>query len=166
MELKLYEIAAAYNQLEVLASDPDTGSVEIEKWLDECTDALHDKCTNIVMFVENLDSTAAAIKDAEKRMSERRKAIENRVSSIKAYVLRSMQNNDITKIECDLFKISRQKNPASIVIDDEKAVPIRYWKQPEPPEPTIDKRAILDDIKQGVVVDGAHMEQLERLVIR
>lgn len=162
----LYQLTAAYAELETLLENPEADEQKVTAWLDECGGALRDKATDIAKFIRNLEATADAIEAAEKDMAARRKVIENRVKSIKTYVLRNMQAADISKIECEWFKISRQKNPPSIVIDDENAIDIRYWRQPEPPPPSIDKRALLDDIKNGVVVDGAHAEQSERLVIK
>lgn len=162
----LYELASAYAALEKLADDPETQDEQIEQWLVECGDALNEKAINIGMFIENLNATVEAIKEAEERMAARRKAIENRVSAIKKYLLAGMQTADITKIECPYFKILRQKNPPSVVIDDEKEIDMQYWRQAEPPPPSIDKRAILADMKEGVIVDGAHLEQGERIVIK
>ncbi len=162
----LYELTAAYSDLQNRLDDPDADEQQLTLWLDECSGALQEKCTDIAKVIGNLEATATAIADAEIRMNARRKAIENRIKSIKAYVLRNMQAADIHKIECPEFKISRQKNPASVIIDDEAAIAISYWRQPETPPPSIDKRAILDDIKNGVIVAGAHSEQTERLVIK
>lgn len=164
--MRLFEITQAYVELESLLEHPETNDDMIAGYLDECQGKLEEKATDIGKFIENLELTAQGIKSAEEKMADRRKSIENRVKSIKAYLLRNMQAADIHKIECPEFKISRQKNPASVVIDDEKIVPMEYWRQPETPPPAMDKRMILDHIKNGVCVDGAHLEQTERLVIK
>jgi len=163
----LYELAGAYAALEKLADDPETNDEQIEQWLVECGDALQEKAVNVGMFIGNLESLATSIKEAEARMSARRKVIENRITSIKKYLLSGMQTADITKIECPYFKIARQKNPPSLVIDDESKIDMAYWRQKPPPPPEIDKMALKKDIiENGVVVDGAHVEQGERLVIK
>ena len=162
----LYQLTAAYKQLEQL-TDGDVSEEEFFQAVDLIDGELRDKAQHIGMFVGNLEAAAKAIKEAEEKMATRRKAIENRVKSIKAYILRNMQSADIHKIECaGYFVIARQKNPPSVVVDDEKQIPIAYWRQPETPPPAPDKKAILDDMKQGVIVDGCHMEQGERLVIK
>jgi len=161
----LYQITDAYKQLEAML-DQEVDEAEFFAAIDTIDGALKEKATDIAKFIKNLEVTAEAIENAEKQMSSRRKAIENRVKSIKEYLMRNMQSADILKIECPYFKISRQKNPPLVVIDNPDEINIRYLRQPEPPPPAIDKRAILDDIKNGVIVDGAHMEQNERLVIK
>lgn len=161
----LYQLTTAYAQLAEMVDNPEADDQQIAAWLEECQGELRDKATNIVMLVQNLEATADAIDNAEKRMADRRKVIENRAKSIKAYVLRAMQAANITKIECPEFRISVRNNPPRVVIDDENAIPIAYLRQPEPPPPAPDKKAILADIKQGVIVDGAHIEIGQSLAI-
>jgi hypothetical protein len=162
----LYELTAAYKQLENL-TDGDISEEEFFRAVDLIDGELRDKAQQIGFLIGNLDATAKAIKEAEEKMANRRKSLENRAKAIKAYILRNMQSANIHKIECaGFFVIGRQKNPPSVVVDDEKAIPIAYWRQPETPPPCPDKKAILDDMKQGVIVDGCHIEQSERLVIK
>ena len=164
--MKLHEITGALIQLENMVDNPDIDADRLAEAFDEAGGELQLKASNIALLVQNLEATAEAIKAAEARMTERRKAIENRASSIKAYVLRCMQAAAITKIECPEFRISVKNNPGRIVIDDENAIPIAYLRQPEPPPPAPDKKAIMDDIKQGVIIDGCHLEQSQRLEIK
>lgn len=163
--IALYQITDAYKQLEGML-DGDMDEAEFFAAIDTIDGALKDKATNVGMFIRNLEATADAIKAAEGAMSDRRRAIENRVKSIKAYVLRNMEAAGITKIECPLFVLSIRNNPLSVVVDDEKQIPADYMRQPEPPAPEPDKKKILEDIKQGVVIDGVHTEQRKSLVIK
>lgn len=166
MSMRLYELIPAYNELEHMLDDPTVDEIQVQAWLEACGGELRAKVTDIAMLVRNLEETADSIERAEMKMSDRRKAIENRVKSIKDYMLRCMKAAGITKIECEFFNIGISNNPPKIVVDDENAIPIAYWRQAEPPPPAIDKKAILEDIKQGVIVDGAHMEQGQRLMIK
>lgn len=163
--IALYEITGAYKQLENML-DGDIDEAEFLAAIDTIDGALKEKATNIAMFVRNIEAAAAAIKDAEGMMATRRKALENKAKSVKAYVLRNMIDAGITKIECPLFTLSVRNNPLSIVIDDEQKIPANYMRRPEPPPPAPDKKKMLEDIKQGVIIDGVHTEQGKSLVIR
>ncbi len=163
--MKLYEITGAYAQIEQMLDNPDIGEADLLQAIDEVDGALKEKAQNIAMAVRNLETTAEAIKEAETHMAERRKSIENKVKSIKDYVLRCMTAAGVTKIECEYFRMAIRNNPQKVVIDDENAIPLAYLRQPEPPPPAPDKKAMLADMKQGVVIDGAHMEQTQSLVI-
>ena len=162
----LHQLTAAYSQLEAMLSEPDADQAQIEKYIDECEGALKEKSTSIGYVIQNLEATAKAIKDAEDRMADRRKAIENKVKGIKNYLLRNMQNSGIKSIECPEFKISLCNSPPSVIIDDESLIPLQYLRQPEPPPPAPDKKQILADIKEGVVIPGARVEQGQYVRIR
>lgn len=163
---RLYELTAAYRDLQERLDAPDADDAQLAVWLEACEGALQEKATNIAMLVRNLESTAEAISAAEKRMAERRKALEGRADRIRAWVLGQMVTSGIRKIECPLFTLAVRANPPSVVIHDENDVPIQYWRQPEPPPPKPDRKLILADIKQGCVIEGCSVEQTQRLDIR
>lgn len=164
--VSLYELAAEHRQnLEKLA-DLDLPADVVADTLESLGGDLEEKTQNVVAFVRNLESTAEAIKDAEQKMAERRKAIENRAASLKRYVLDAMIHNGIQKIECPLFRISIAKNPPSVEIYDERQVPVQYMTDPPPPPPQIDKKLIAQALKDGFDVPGARLAQGVRLAIR
>jgi hypothetical protein len=127
---------------------------------------VREKSINVAMYIRNLEATADAIKDAEGHMEARRKVMENRIASIKKYLLENMQHCGISKIECPEFVISLRSNPQKVVIDDQKLIPVEYMWQPETPPPEPDKKKMLEDMKVGVIIDGAHVEQSKRLEIK
>jgi hypothetical protein len=55
-----------------------------------------------------------------------------------------------------------RKNPPSVVIDDVAKIPTEFQKQKI--DVTIDKVALKKAIQNGEKVDGAHIEQSEKLV--
>jgi hypothetical protein len=164
--MKLHELTAEYRELERLAENPEADQNQLIVWMDERKDALQEKAINIGMFVQNLDATVKAIAEAEKHMDERKRVIENRIKWIKGYLLNGMKAAEIQKIECPYFKITRKKNPPSVVIDNPDEIPVAYLRQPEPPPPAPDKKAILADMKEGVYIDGCHLVQNERIEIK
>ena len=91
-----------------------------------------------------------------------RKALESRAKNLEsafAYVLKNMGDKEvITKY--GVMKV--RKNPPSVVIDDIAKIPTQYQHQKI--EVTIDKTAIKKAIQSGEKVDGAHIEQGEKLV--
>lgn len=83
---------------------------------------------------------------------------------LKSYLKDSMENTGITKIECPFFKLSIQKNPASVEVFDENLIPDQFkepvttWK--------IDKNAIKEALKNGETVAGAVLLNGTRLSIK
>ena len=57
-----------------------------------------------------------------------------------------------------------RKNPASVDVLDENLIPSEYKK--EVVEVKVDKKAILADLKEGVVVEGAALKNSTSLMIK
>lgn len=163
--LTLYKIADQYANAVEKLSEEDLPAEVINDTLDALQGDLQTKATNVAMYAQNLESLANQIKEAERSMAHRRKVLENKVASIRQYIKENMERAGISKIECPYFKISIKKNPPSIEIYDEAAIPEVYKKQPEPPPPIVDKKMIAEVIKGGATVDGARMNQGTRLSI-
>ncbi len=159
--MKLYELSSAYRQLES-ALDDETADTEFLTFIAQVEGDLKEKAINIAKLVRNLDADAKAIKEASKAMTDRAKTAESRASRLRQYLLDNMKLANIHSIECEYFVLKVRDNPESVIIDDSSLLPAEYFRQP-PPEP--DKRAILADMKQGVVIDGAHIERGQRLEI-
>jgi hypothetical protein len=88
---------------------------------------------------------------------------------LRTYLLNNLQASGITKIDTPELVVSVKKNPASVVIDDEKVIPPEFMVTPPPappPLPRPDKGAIRDAIKAGTDVPGCRLVQGARLEIR
>jgi len=161
--ITLYQLAAEHRaSLEKLA-DLDLPPEAVADTLESLGGELQVKAQNVVAFLRNLESTAVAIKEAEGQMAARRKAIENRVASLKRYVLDAMQANDIARIDCPLFAISIAKNPPAVDVYDERQIPEDYYTDPPP---QLDKKLIVQALKDGADIPGARLTQGVRLNIR
>ena len=125
--------------------------------------AIQVKAAGIGIYCEKLDGMVAALDDTIKKLQARKKAFQNRKESLKAYTLEAMKRHDIQKIECPECTISIQENNPSVDDYEPKLIPAEYWKQPEP---VLDKKALLDDLKAGVIVQGARLKQTEGIRIR
>ena len=125
--------------------------------------AIQVKAAGIGIYCEKLDGMVAALDDTIKKLQARKKAFQNRKESLKAYTLEAMKRHGIQKIECPECTVSIQKNPPSADVYEPKMIPVEYWRQPEP---VLDKKALLDDLKEGVVIQGARLRQTEGIRIR
>jgi hypothetical protein len=164
--LTLYAMAAEFRETADKLTELDLDEQTISDTLESISGDLEAKAVNVISLVRNLEATAEQIKAAEKAMAERRKAYENRAASIRKYVMDSMIFAGIQKIECPLFKISIRDNPASVVIDDEKQIPVAYLTDPPPPAPQPDKKLIAAALKDGFDVPGCHLERGTRLEVK
>jgi len=164
--LSLYEISNDYLQALDAFTDPEA-DIPMEAAIDTLEGIegqLQDKAVNVAKFMQNLDATAKAIKEAEQQMARRRKAIENRAQWIKDYLKNNMEASGITKIESPWFRLAVQKNPEAVEVFDEAALPDDF--KTEVVTVKIDKAAIKQVLRDGVHVPGAMLTQGTRLAIR
>ena len=162
----LYEIVQHRAQFERLAESGELDPQVITDTLESLDGELNDKAVTIAQFTRNLDATADAVAEAGKAMLARAERIRRRADSIRSYLLFQLEFAQVTRIECPYFTIAVRRNPASVVIDDEKALPPRFLVQFEPPAPRPDKAAIREAIKAGEDVPGARLIQSDRLEIK
>lgn len=92
----------------------------------ELTELLQQKSQNIIGYTKNIELTIEAMKTEEERISEQRKALENKLDNFKQYVKECMEHNGIKKIETGLGTISIAKNPISVEIENGEEVPKEF----------------------------------------
>lgn len=158
----LYELTDEWLQLLQMAED---GEIEEDVFADTLEGIDYEielKADGYAKIISQLEYDAAALKNEEKRMSNRRKAIENRVDQMKKNLFTTMRVTGKEKFKTDLFSFSIRKNPYSVVLDTTD-IPEEYLV---PQDPVVNKKQIMADLKAGKDLTGlAHLEQTERLQI-
>lgn len=157
------------NQLAQLEShiDFETGEIDIDSF-NRSQIALQDKQLAVVAYLKNenirIDMLDAAIKELETR----KKAMQSRHEGLKGYLLVNMQANGITEITAQdmTFSAKIKKNPPKLVITDAGKIPGELYKYPEAPPPSPDNALIKSKLSAGEVIEGAHLEQGERVEIK
>jgi hypothetical protein len=156
----LYELTEKYQQLLSLEDIPEE---VMRDTLEGLEGEITEKCTNVAAVVRNFEALAEQIREAEKRMADRRRSIEARAEWLKCYLLENMERTGIEKIESPYFRIGIRKNPPKAEIVDENLIPMQYL---EIPEPRISKKRILEDLKLGKEVPGAVLVNDVRVEIK
>lgn len=156
----LYELTSDYIQLyEMLEAGAETPEDEeaIIAAIEETGQNIADKADAYARMIKNLSAGAEACRAEEKRLSARRRAMENGVERLKANMLLTMQTLGADKLKTSIGTWSVQKNPFSCEVLDASKVPARFLTYQEP---TVDKKAILAAFKEtGEVFDGISISQ-------
>ena len=161
--MKLYELTQNYRNLQELLDDETIPQDEILKALNGLEGQFDEKAENIVKVMKSIDADVKGLKDEEKRLSDRRKSLENRSINLKAYLTDSMRAIGKEKIKGNIFTLAFQKNPPSVDILDWRLIDNEYLI---PQIPTVDKKRVLIDLKNGVRVDGVELKQGTSLRIK
>lgn len=149
-EFSLYQITSAFPMI----MEQEEMTPELKEELErELTTLLHEKSQNTIGYIRNIELTIEAMKTEEKRFSEKRKALENKLERFITYVKECMESNGFSKIDTGLGSLTIAKNPMSVEIENEDEIPSEF-KQ-EVVTVKIDKTAIKNHFKEtGEVIPG------------
>lgn len=161
--MNLYELTTDLKELQEI----DFTQVEeeqIEEVKGIIKTQIESKSAGIIAVIRNEESDIDAIKVEIKRLQELKKSKENKIENLKKYTKECLEDADIKKVSTSLGNMTVRKNPASVDVLDENLIPSEYKK--EVVEVKVDKKAILADLKEGVVIEGAALKNSTSLMIK
>ena len=161
--MTLYEITGDLLALLELAEDPETDPEVFRDTMEAITGELEEKAEGYGCVIRQLDYDAAAIGAEIKRLSARKKALEENAGRLKTRLQDAMTATGQKTIKTNLFTFGIRKNPAALSVVDEDKIPEQYWVIPEP---VLDKTRLKEDLKAGQEIPGATLTQGESLTIR
>lgn len=162
---KLYELATNFRNILELVEDDSIDFETIQIALQAVEADIAVKAENIVKLDASLKGDEEAVKAEIKRLTARKKAIENRRESFRKYLKEQLEAINIKKIKCGVFNISVKDNPPALEIEDEKLIPAKY-QTIIPKHYEIQRDAIKEALKAGKKVRGAKLTVGTSLCIR
>lgn len=161
--MKLYELTDKYAELAQMIADDETKTEMLGDTLRALEDAIEIKAENIAKLIKNLDAEVEAFKNEEKRLADRRKALETKRDGLKRYLEEQLEKIGLDKVKTPIFTVALQYNPASVQVIDESKIPPAFWITPPP---TLDKKAVAERLKAGEEIPGVTLHQGRSLRIR
>jgi hypothetical protein len=162
----LFDLAAEYREAADKLAELDLPDEVVRDTLESLSGDLSAKATNIAAMCANWAALIAQIREAEARMAERRKKLEQRAERVRGYLLDAMLYAGIERIDSPHFALSVKANPPSVKVDDPRQLPPEYLRTPPPPAPEPDKTRIRAALASGADVPGARLVQTRRVEIR
>jgi hypothetical protein len=161
----IYELTADYMQIMEMMENPDLDPQALADTFEGIDGALEDKADSYAKVRKNLESDVEGLDNEIRRLTSRKKAIENNIKRMNKVLLTTMITTGKTKFKTDLFSFGIQKNAPSVVIDtDINNLPTEFLKFREP---EVDKTKLKEALKNGEDLEGfAHLEQTSSLRIR
>jgi hypothetical protein len=163
--MNLYKLTGQYAELIKMIDDGDCTQEELIGVLSVIECNIEDKTQNMVYLLKNLDTYSLGVETELKRLSIMLGSIETKRESIKNYLFSQLESAGINEIKTNIATIKQQKNPASVVIEDESKIPAAY-QTIIPESYKISKTEIAKVLKAGINVPGAKLQQSFRWVIK
>lgn len=165
--MKLYDLADQYLSF---VAEVETYDLDAQTLLDTLEGSsqlmnIEDKATNIVKMAKNWESDVVGLDAEIKRLTERKKVIENRVEGVKNFLFSQLEYAGLTEVKTPIATIKRVNNPVSVVIEDESQIPAMY-QTIIPQSYKISKTDIAKHLKEGIAVPSATLQQTRRWQIK
>ena len=164
MKNDLISLAQEANALEQLILEAGGELNEtLEKWFDEIGAQLEQKADNYAFIMDKLDASSQMLRDRSKRYANAAKAVENAHERLKNRIkeaLHTMGKDEIAGHEIS-FRLS---NSAPRLVVNEAQLDPAYKMVVT--TSVVDKEKIIEALKSGVEVAGAHFEPVKALRVR
>lgn len=149
---KLYEIANQYAELENSGLEPEF----IADTLEGIHGEFEDKVESVLKLIKNEQAYADALKAEAKSFSERAKLSENKVESLKAYLVSSIEVAGLKSVRAGMMSVSLRAPSKSVEVTDVNKIPVDYVEFDTVIKP--DKLAIKKLLEAGQEVPGCELK--------
>ena len=129
---------------------------QVSDTMDMIEGEFNDKAISLMAVKDNMQADVNAIDIEVKRLQGRKKAIQNKQSSMIEYLRSNMEASKITNIKCPLFSITLAKGRQVVNIEDESKIPSDYMDIKTIITPM--KRELLADLKKGEIIEGVSIK--------
>ena len=154
-ENTMFAMAEEYRRVANLLRDGDADEATIADTLEGEQWPLEKKGVAVTYVIREADLMMDNIDAEIERLKALKKRNQTKRDGLMAYVHRCMQVAGLTSLPAGTFTFSVRKNPPSVEILDENAIPPELMNVPEPVAPTPDKKAIAKKLAAGEAVPGA-----------
>ena len=159
--MKLYELTNQYKQLQEMVDDLDP--MTLKDTLEAIEESIEDKAENTAKLIRSWEAEAKVIEEEEKRLYARRATLNNLVKKTKAHLFEQLQIAGLDKVKRPTISVSIQLNNPSVEVTDLEKIPSFFMIEQEP---KIDKKAILEALKNGAEINGCAIKREKGLRIR
>ena len=148
--------------------DLETGEILDTEKLDALQMEREAKLEGVALWVKDLKAESAAVKEEADKLTARRKAIDNKIESIKTWLVHALDGEKLKTPRCNVYQTHSQR----VAVADEAKL-ISFLQTLEEPEkflrfkdPELKKDEIKKALKDGTIIPGAELEETESVVIK
>jgi len=148
--------------------DMETGEIIDGEALDALQMEREAKLEGVALWVKDLTAEAKAVKEEADKLTARLRAINNRITALKAWLLIALDGEKLKTPRCNVYQTHSQR----LAVEDEGKL-IAFLEELEEPErflkfsdPELRKDEIKKALKEDFHIPGASLETTESVVIK
>ena len=148
--------------------DLETGEILDTEKLDALQMERERKLEGVALLVKDLKAEAAAVKEEADKLTARKKALDNKIESLKNWLLFSLGGEKLSTARCKVYQTHSQR----VKVEDQGKLMDYIYSLNAPgtylryPEPELRKDEIKKALKDGTIIPGAELEETESVVIK
>lgn len=162
---KLYELAEAFedvlDKLDNLEDDEDPQEIAVH--LETIQADIKTKVEGCLKIHAEYTADSRRCKEEADRLRKLANSAKRKAEWLKSYVYENMTRLGIDHMMAGVFDVRVSKGPPSVEIITVKDIPEEYFNTPDP---VLDKRKVLDALKEELDVPGTEIRQTTHLRIR
>ena len=148
--------------------DLETGEILDTEKLDALQMERERKLEGVALWIKDMKAEAAAVKEEADKLTARKKALENKMEGLKAWLLMALDGEKLKTPRCNVYQTHNQR----VAVADEAKL-ISFLQTLEEPEkflrfkdPELKRDEIKKALKDGTIIPGASLEETESVVIK
>jgi len=148
--------------------DLETGEILDTEKLDSLQMERERKLEGVALWVKDLSYEAQMIKEEADKLTARKKALDNKIASLKTWLLWALDGEKLKTARCNVYQTHSQR----VAVANEPEL-IKFLQTLEDPEkflrfkePELKKDEIKKALKDGTIIPGAELETTESVVIK
>ena len=148
--------------------DLETGEILDTEKLDALQMERERKLEGVALWIKDMKAEAAAVKEEADKLTARKKALENKMEGLKAWLLMALDGEKLKTPRCNVYQTHNQR----VAVADEAKL-ISFLQTLEEPEkflrfkdPELKRDEIKKALKDGTIIPGAELEETESVVIK
>ena len=148
--------------------DMETGEIVDTEKLNALQMEREQKLEGVALWIKDLNAEATAVKEEADKLTTRKKALDNKVAGLKAWLLQALGGEKLKTARCNVYQTHSQR----VNIPDEPKLIgfLQTLKEPERflrfKEPELRRDEIKKALKDDYEIPGAYLEETESVVIR
>ena len=162
--MNLYQITAEYRAQLAALQDLDLPPEVVADTVEGLQGDIESKLRAVLAYSLELEIQETGASEAAKRMQDRAKSLSSRVSGLRAYALRAMQEAGISDVSTSEFAAKVAKTPAAVKIAEGTKLPAEFVRTKTTTEP--DRTALKAAIQGGREVAGVELVSGYRLALK
>ena len=112
----LYEVTGRVLALQDLMLDEDLDEQTIADTIEAIEGEYEIKLENYCKVIKNLEADVEALTKESKRLTDKKKSLENNIKRLKEAMFNSMKATETTKVKGEIFTVAIQKNGGKLPV--------------------------------------------------